>query len=109
MSKEKTVDVVRGEVLNHIRDMVNYWESSEGKTSKEKLDGLAFSILVMLDGESNLPPFIVAPLESSENIQFAISEGRDYYPENKVEIVSKIKCDIAGSLHDQYYQVTEEK
>ena len=33
-----------------IKEYINYWDSLDNKSSKEKLQGLAFSILCILDG-----------------------------------------------------------
>jgi len=101
MSKEKTVEEVRTEFLEHIRELVNYWDRIEKDTTKEKLEGLAFSILVTLDGCSSLPSFIVAPLTDKDNKQFNIEEDEDYYPENHE---ANIKCDISGELHELFYK-----
>lgn len=104
MSREKTSDEVRIELLKHIKVMVEYWDAIPNITSKEKLDGLAFSILNTLDGGTHLPSFIVAPIPHHEDKQFHINEESNYYPENH-EIEDKIKCDIGGSLHEHYGRV----
>lgn len=41
------------EFLNAIKWYVNYWDR-QNETTKEKLEGLAFSILVILDGHSEI-------------------------------------------------------
>lgn len=98
--REKTKEEVQEEFLNHIRNMVDYWDELPQKSSKERLEGLAFSILAMLDGSAiELPAFIVAPLPCEEDKEFCIEEGRNYFPQNH-KIEDKINCDIAGSLHD---------
>ena len=101
MSKEKSVEEVREEFLSHVRSMVDYWNDIEKETTKEKLEGLAFSILSTLDGCTNLPCFIVAPLPHKDDRQFNIDEEEDYYAENKEDCV---KCDIAGELHELFYK-----
>lgn len=69
--------------LNHIRFMIKYWDSLPNKSSKEKMEGLAFSILVTLDGEaSDLPAFIVAPVTYNDR--------------------RKVRCNISGGLHDLF-------
>jgi len=104
MSKEYTKEEVREQFLDHIRMMVDYWDSIPKETTKEKLSGLAFSILTALDGcSADLPSFIVAPLSSPEDKQYHIDEDENYYPENH-EIEGKIKCDIAGGLHEFFYK-----
>jgi hypothetical protein len=102
MYKEKSMEEVREEFLDHVRFMVDYWDNVEKDTTKEKLSGLAFSILVALDGcASDLPAFIVAPLPNKEDKQYLIENEEDYYSENHN---SDVKCDIAGSLHELFYK-----
>ncbi len=105
MSKEKTEDEIRTEFLNRIRAYVTEWDSNPLRTSKEKLNGLAFSILAMLDGVDPLIcGFIVAPSTHEDDKQYNIDNGDDYYPQNHE---SDVKCDIAGGLHDLFYQKEE--
>jgi hypothetical protein len=47
------------QLLNHVTTMVSYWASEPGKSNvppetpkREALEGLAFSLLVMLDGDA---------------------------------------------------------
>lgn len=104
MSREYTTEEIREQFLDHIRAMVNYWDSIPKETTKEKLDGLAFSILAALDGSSaGLPGFIVAPLPHQDDKQYNIENDENYYPEND-EIENQIKGDIAGLLHELFYK-----
>lgn len=62
---------------------------------KDKLDGLAFSILSALDGATmDLPAYCLMPVTSKEEIEECKASGKDYYEEN---------TDIAGSLHENFY------
>lgn len=100
--KEKKMEEVREDFLNHVRDMVDYWHDVPNKTEKEKLNGLAFSIMAALDGCSvDIPGFIVAPLPHETNKQYHMDNEEDYYPENHN---SEVNCNIAGELHDHYYK-----
>lgn len=104
MSREYKTEEIREQFLDHIRGMVNYWDNVSKETTKEKLSGLAFSILVALDGEAgDLPGFIVAPLPNPNDKQYLINEDEDYYPENH-ELEDKIKGDISGCLHEMFYR-----
>ncbi|MBD7967739.1 hypothetical protein [Paenibacillus gallinarum] len=78
MSKQE----ITKEFLEHIKHgIVEYWANLSDKTDLEKCDGVAFSILTLLDGYSGgMSPFEVKPLDE---------EG----------IAGE---DIAGSLHEQY-------
>lgn len=102
MSREKTEDEVRDEFLEHIRVMIDYWNNVESQSTKDKLEGLAFSILVAIDGGSSaLPSFVLAPLPHEDDKQFNIDGDEDYYPENHN---SDVKCDIAGYLHELLFR-----
>lgn len=102
MSREKTTEEVREEFLDHVRYLVSYWDRIEKETTKEKLSGLAFSILSALDGcSAGLPSFIVAPCPHPEDKQYHIDNDEDYYPENHDV---DVKCDIAGCLHELFYK-----
>ena len=102
MSKEKSEDEIRNEFLSHVRHLVKYWGNLKDKNCEEKLSGLAFSILSAIDGSSvNLCGFILAPCPHEDDKQYHIDKGDDYYPQNHE---SNVKCDIAGSLHELFYE-----
>lgn len=102
-SRQYTEDEIKEQFLDHIRMLVHYWDNLEtNHTQKERLDGLAFSILGVIDGSSvSLPSFILAPLPHEKDKEFAINNNENYYPQNhKVDI----KCDIGGTLHESFYK-----
>ncbi len=103
MSKEKTEEEVREAFLNHVRMLVDYFEKETSKeTLRERLDGLAYSILSTIDGEnSQLPSFILAPMPHKDSKQYYINHEDDYYPENHN---SNVRCNISGSLHDNFFK-----
>lgn len=95
--REKTVEEVRCEFVDKVGDLVDYWSYQEGMSDKDKVEGVAFSILTMLDGCSlDMPGFIVAPLPHEDDKEYDIENGENYYPQNHN---SNVKCDIAGVLH----------
>lgn len=99
--RQKTEEEVRKEFLDHVRHLVEYWNDVDDRDSIGKLNGLAFSILVAIDGESMLPGFILVPCPHEDDKKYNISRKRNYYPENHK---SNVKCNISGSLHDQFYK-----
>lgn len=102
-SREYTEEEVRQQFLDHVRHLVNYWDKeSRVANQKERLNGLAFSILSAIDGcSASLPSFILAPLPHEDDKQYHIDNGDNYYPENhKLDI----KCDIAGDLNENFYK-----
>jgi hypothetical protein len=99
--REKTEQEVRNEFLDYIRSLVDYCEQQSDRNLREKLELLAFSILVGIDGNAGgLPAFILAPYGHKEDKEYHISNGNNFYAENHN---SDIKCDIAGSMHDEFY------
>lgn len=104
MSKEKTTEEIREEFLSQIWHLLNYWSELDLK-EREKMEGLAFSILGILDGVSGgSPGFLVAPITDPSDKEFHISQGEDYYPLNDENAV---KGDIAGGLHELFNRVGE--
>ena len=90
-----TADEVQARVLNHVRELVDYWQHVDRPTEQERMNGLAFSILVMLDGGTcGLPKFTVSPDPHPDDKTFHEQQGENYYE----------PCDIAGSLHEAFYR-----
>lgn len=64
--------------------LIKYWNKQKDLIPQKKLEGLAHSILVILDGENaHLPPFNVSPTTGYVN--------------------------IAGTLHNDFYKNKPEK
>lgn len=95
MSREYTEEEIRAKFLMNVWSILNYWKNeSRAKTIDEKMEGLAFSILVMLDGgNAMMPKFKVSPDPHPDDKEFYIKNGENYFPEN---------CDIAGCLHELF-------
>lgn len=84
-ARAKTVEEVRAEFLDCIRQSVRYWAELPGNTDFEKCDGLAFSILCIIDGcRMDLPAMdlVLRPHESDK--AFLESEGQDWYEDGMV-------------------------
>jgi len=77
----KSKEQVRTEFLDHLRGLVRYW-CSLGKPTEETCDGVVFSLLVALDGCSDLPAFNLSPSPHPEDRAFLESEGEDWYPDD---------------------------
>lgn len=93
-----TEDEVRAKLIEHIEDLIDYWATLPDKTVEDRLHGVAFSILVTLDGESaDLPGFIVAPAPHPDDQEFLRKQGENWFPYSDY---SKIACDVSGALHD---------
>lgn len=81
MSRAKTAEEMRAEFLEHVLVTVDYWAKVPGKTTREALSGLAFSILVALDGGAmDLPAYDLTPIPHPDDEQFAKDEGENWVP-----------------------------
>jgi len=68
---KKTVEEVRAEVLEHVRLMVKYWSELPGEMSvADRCDGVAFSILTMIDGSTPVPPLLLSVLAEDDDPEY---------------------------------------
>jgi hypothetical protein len=95
-----TVGEVRAKFLTHVAGPIQYWDEVEsGGSQGERLEGLAHSILVALDGKAMaLPGFVVAPTPHPFDRAYCLKEGENFYPE-----APDVECDISGELHSLMY------
>jgi hypothetical protein len=103
--RQYTEDEVRKIFIQQIWAELNWWEKeSRAVTIHEKLRGLAFSILVTLDGASAIPGFHVVPCVAPEDKAYYIENGENWYPELSKEQAKKM-CDIGGDLHEVFHEL----
>lgn len=96
--RQYTVEETRKHLIETIWGYIDYWDSRENKTSRQKLAGLAFGILVILDGDSaELPKFSVIPDSHISNKDYNIKRGRNYY---STEL--KLEYDLTP-LHEYFF------
>lgn len=82
MSRPYTQEEIMRQFLDYFSAMVDFWADVKGKNDKEKLSGLAFSILSMLDGcAGDLPAFEVIPTPHPEDKEYLKSQGENWYPD----------------------------
>lgn len=109
--REYTDEEVREKFLRHVWSLIHWWENeNRADTTHDKLSGLAHSIMAMLDGSTNLPAFIVAPLPHKEDKAYHKANGENYFPYNRRDrhdSAADVKCDIGGHLAYQLYRVKE--
>jgi len=112
-ARELTTAEVRERFLAKVRTIVDYWadEGTEGPLANQSLrqrcEGVAFSILVTLDGEdAELPGFVVAPNPHPDDKIYCREHDLDWYPRTadglKEHMVGRL--DIAGSLHEDIWR-----
>lgn len=105
--REFTEDEVRKAFLEYVWQIIDYWEGQCDQEvaqypCRKKLEGLAFSLLVTLDGESiDLPGFIVAPRPHPSDKAYHQENNENWWSENHN---ADVKCDIGGCLHELFYK-----
>jgi hypothetical protein len=103
-SREITKEELREQFLDGIRGLVNYWNRVGNTSQRDKLDGLAFSILNMIDGMSgNFPcPLKLVVEYTEEDKEYCIENGNNYPVDGMV-------INDSVMLHELYYENREEK
>jgi hypothetical protein len=94
MSREYTVAETQKIFIDQIKEYVEYWDKA-ACSQKCKLEGLAFSILTIIDGCTNLPAFILSPDPHPTDKEYSIDLGENYFSPH---------VDISGDLHELFYQ-----
>jgi hypothetical protein len=85
MPEAKTVEQVRAEFMNQIRGAAEYWSLPQELSAKERCDGLAFSILVIIDGGTlPLPGMDLVLRPHSEDKAYCQGRGEDWYEDGMV-------------------------
>ena len=104
--RQWTNDEVRDKFLKHVAMLTKYWDTQVGnKTSKEKLEGLAFSILSTIDGcNYGLCGFQMIPHVHPDDKEYNKENGDNWYPPP-----TDNKHDIAGGLHELIHKYMETK
>ena len=101
MSRPHTDEEVRDKILHEIKSLERYWDSLPDKTSAEKLSGLSFSILTMIDGcGMDLPVMDITLRPHPDDKAFHESEGENYF-ENGMVVNEHIL------LHEFYHKPEE--
>lgn len=106
MARELTPKEIRDRFIYRVAAEVRYWlevPESRCPPGQDLVDwrvkSVAYSILMMLDGCTDLPRFLVAPDPHPDDREFDAGNGEDWFPENDA---SDVKANIAGSLHDDF-------
>ena len=76
-----TAEEAREMFMHHVRELARYWAELPGdKTPRERCDGLAFSILVAIDGGSvALPAFDLSLAPHPDDEAYLKSNGENWF------------------------------
>ena len=79
-SREKTIEEVKDDILGYIKINVQYWEKFKNeKMIKEMLEGIVFSILVMFDGEGELPAMDIIIKPHPDDKDYLMERDENWY------------------------------
>lgn len=96
MSRAYTKEEIKEKFLRQVQTIIWFWsnpEHSDCGNTFDRCEGVAFSILALIDGcDLNLPSFKLSPSPCPEDKEYFIEMKENWFPED---------VDIAGSLHDQ--------
>lgn len=82
MSREYTQKEIQEQFIAYIKGCINYWDRKVDNEydTRYRLEGLAHSILCLLDGVvMGFPAYDIIPSPHPSDKEFHISEGEDYY------------------------------
>lgn len=85
MSRAYTREEVQEMLIRQVKGIVSTWSNMKAVSEKEKLEGVAFSILSMIDGCVGYFPAInlcLSPHHSDK--QFHIEEGENWFEDGMV-------------------------
>jgi len=92
-----TKEEMNAKIIEHVKALVKYWETVESPYAS-RVEGMAFSMLTMIDGSTmNVPPLSLYPDTSEDNIACAIRDGENYWPNNKEAVNEQTM------LHELFY------
>lgn len=78
-----TADEVRDKLLDHVRALARYWAASPDKSPLERCEGVAFSILALLDGSHcGIPGFDLYPSQHPDDKAYHAARGENWYDED---------------------------
>jgi hypothetical protein len=91
-----TAQEVTEKILEGVVKQVRYWQKQPScGTMENRVEGVAFSILSMLDGSTmDLPAFNLSPDTEEDHINDCIEEGKNYYDPDTV---------VSTSLHELFH------
>lgn len=96
LPKAKTTEELRDQLLAHVKTIVHSW-ATRGQSVEEAANGVAFSMLSMIDGCSGLPCIDLVARPHPDDKQFLIDNDEDYIEDGTV-----INDGVA--LHEMYYK-----
>lgn len=85
MNKAHSIDDVKIQLISSIKHICHYWASLPNKSDIDRCEGVAFSILNIIDGTSSgLPSMDLVLRPHPDDMKFNLDNGNDYYEDGMV-------------------------
>jgi hypothetical protein len=104
--RQKTSEEIRNEFFALVHRYIDYYDKEPHfKTTREKLEGFAFSLMNVFDGTSSGIgcAFLLVPTCSASDPEFLRDEGENWYPVNE-KVTEIMEGEISGGdmLHEKF-------
>lgn len=102
-SRPYTPEEVRAAFLRQLKNYAKYWATIPDTTPLERCEGLVFSILVIFDGESELPAMDIKFLPHPTDKDYHRQRGENWYEEG----MSLYDGEDTVCLHEEFSRMKE--
>jgi hypothetical protein len=97
-SRAHTAEEAQKMFLDQARSIARYWANLQGKTPRERCEGVVFSMLVMIDGGSaGLPAFDLVACPHPDDEKFHREEGENFWQDG-------MAINSNTQLHEQFHE-----
>ena len=100
MAHAITAEEARKDFLTYLAGLAKYWATLPDKTPLERCNGLAFSVLTIIDGDTFMPPMDLVLRPHPDDEQFNRDDGDDWYEDGQV-------INDCGALHEIWHRHEE--
>ena len=112
MSREYTNEEMIDMFMGQIKGSIQYWATTDlskvpdmGKDEmKYRLEGLAFSILNIIDGTTALPAFLLIPDPHPDDKKYHEDNEENYWPPVADEDPVACAINLSTNLHETFHR-----
>lgn len=103
-SRQYTNEEVTEQFMSYVRLLIDYWDNIDDRSSRDKIEGFAHSMLCAIDGNAGaLPAFSLIPYPHPDDKNYHIENGDNYYAES-----DDSENNISGGLHEMLYKTNQQ-
>ena len=102
INRAYTKEEAKAHFLKKVRDVAEHWATLPNKTEIERCNGVAFSILNIIDGNTEFPIVDLTLRVHGKDKEACLEESENFYQNG---MVFNNDC----YLHEEYYEQSENK